>query len=973
MLSPSQFLKQQPAALYLRSWRSAGQFRYVAQSGCVIAEISQSLTVPPYVLWVERPRKFSKQYAPKSRAIEPQVVVSPVDQRTSSISVLGEARATVRFPASAAGEHLLDKGNEQRRYGFRGVPLGRRPPAAFDHFELMGRTRDISARLKWVLEGKALEGSSLTKFKVNLDRSFFSRPQHIIMNRNDFGGMISAFPAEAIFFHGQFEGKLNMLQFNEAHSAAKDYGHVVPEANSSAETLENLLGILRRQYAVIVFVGVLTMALALIYVVTATPRYKAVATMFIDRGKVQPFAQQQQMVIENPIDSGAMDGQIEILKSDAIALSVINSLHLTDDPEFGGSIDKYSDTRFGWFFGLFHSNVRSSSFDDSRVALASFEERLSVNRVGISFMIAINFVSNRPDRAAQIANAIVEAYINDQLEAKYEITRRANDWLQSRLGELQQQATTADHALADFKAKNNLVNVGNGQFSDEQQVSQLNIQLAEARAQTSTAQARLDRIERIINSAGDINDTHSAGTVADTLNSAIITQLRTKYLDLVNREADLSNRLGNNHLAVVNVQRQIRETRSSILDELKRFSETYKSDFEIAKQRQADVEKRLASAVSDSHSVGQAQGTLKELESKARTYHSLYDNLLQRYTELTQQESLPMTEARFITRASPPREKAYPKTRLILAGALFAGLALGFGVGLLREMLDSVFRTTKQVVAALHTNCLAVIPLAETARSISATPKQKQFESTGLRTISRDATILWTVNDFPLSRFAEAVRAVKLAVDLGVAEQSRVIGITSAIPDEGKSTISANLAVLMAQVGARVLLVDGDLRNPSLSRALAPRAACGLLDVISGNLSLEEAVWTDASTNLAFLPSAMPFRLTDSNEFFSNNSTKHFFKELRQRYDYVVVDLSPLAPVIDVRATTNLVDAYLLVVEWGRTKIKLVEHALNEADNVYENLLGVVLNKANMDKVHRYDGYLGSYYRNKHFARYYTD
>ena len=176
----------------------------------------------------------------------------------------------------------------------------------------------------------------------------------------------------------------------------------------------------------------------------------------------------------------------------------------------------------------------------------------------------------------------------------------------------------------------------------------------------------------------DPNDAHATGTVADTLNSQIINQLRTKYLDLVNREADLSARLGSNHLAVINLQRQIREIRNSILDELKRISETYKSEFEIAKQRQADVEKRLASAVSDAHSAGQAQGALSELESKARTYHSLYDNLLQRYTELTQQESLPTTEARFITRASPPRDKAYPKTRLILAGGTLCRPGAGF-------------------------------------------------------------------------------------------------------------------------------------------------------------------------------------------------------------------------------------------------------------------------------------------------------
>jgi succinoglycan biosynthesis transport protein ExoP len=818
------------------------------------------------------------------------------------------------------------------------------------------------------------------KIQVNGNEHFARPVRHIIINWNGTGGMVSLQRgtqrkrcSQDDFLRIPEPGKLNMLQLSNRHSAPEDYRRLAPE-DSPAEILEHLLGIVRRQYLVILFVGVLITALALIYVATATPRFMAVATMFIDRGKVQPFGQQQ-ILIDNPIDSSALEGQLQILKSDAIALSVINSLHLTDDPEFVGSTAKATWTIFDAFSGVFHSNNKDSNSDRTRSALASFEKRLSAGRVGISFVIEINFISNNPEKAAQIANAVVEAYINDQLEAKYEITRRANDWLQGRLGELQRLSTASDRAVADFKAKNNLVNVGNGQSADEQQISQLNTQLLEARAQTSTAQARLDRIEQIIKATGDLNDP-STGTVADTLNNQIISQLRTRYLELVNREADLSARVGSNHLAVINMQRQIREIKSSILDELKRISETYKSDFEIAKQRQVDVEKRLEAAILVSRSASQAQGALNELESKARTYHSLYDNLLQRYTELSQQERLPTTEARFITRASPPQEKAYPKSRLILAGALFAGLALGFGVGFLREMLDSVFRTTKQVVAALHTNCLAVIPLMEKSResSSSAVLDQKlQPEPTGIRTITRRSSAMWTVTDSPLSRFAEAVRAVKLAIDLSIPEKSKIIGITSAIPNEGKSTISANLALLMAQAGARVLLIDGDLRNPSLSRAFAPAAKGGILEVVSGKSSLKDVIWTDPLTNLAFLPAAMPFRLANSSEIFSNDLTENLFKELRHSYDYIILDLSPLVPVIDVRSTTNLVDAYVLVVEWGRTKIKLVEHALREAENVYENLLGVVLNKANMDIVHRYDGYLEDYYRNKHFARYYAD
>ena len=374
----------------------------------------------------------------------------------------------------------------------------------------------------------------------------------------------------------------------------------------------------------------------------------------------------------------------------------------------------------------------------------------------MSFVIEISFVSNKPERAAQITDAIVEAYINDQLEAKYEITRRANVWLQGRLGELQRQSATSDKAVADFKAKNNLVNVGNGQSADEQLISQLNTQLLEARAQTSTAQARLDRIEQIIKAAGDIDD-HSTGTVADTLNNPIISQLRTRYLELVNREADLSTRVGSNHLAVINMQRQIREIKGSILDELKRISETYKSDFEIAKQRQTDVEKRLAGAVRDSRSASQAQGALNELESNARTYHSLYDIFASTVYGIEPARIAADDRGTIYNSGfSTSRTKPYPKTRLMLASALFAGLALGFGIGFLREMLDSVFRTTKQVLTALHTNCLAVVPLAETtpASSPSAALEQKpqsQPEPGGLRTIISRSTVMWTISNAPLS------------------------------------------------------------------------------------------------------------------------------------------------------------------------------------------------------------------------------
>ena len=587
----------------------------------------------------------------------------------------------------------------------------------------------------------------------------------------------------------------------------------------------------------------------------------------------------------------------------------------------------------------------------------------------MSFVIEVSFVSNSAKLSAEIANAVVEAYITNQIETRNGTTEKATIWLQDRIRELGDQSTATDRAVAEFKTKNNIVQTNNGQLVNDQQVSELNTRLIDARAQTSAAEARLDRIDQVLRADG-------AGTVTDTLNSPIINQLRTKYLELSNREAEWSARLGTNHGAVVNVRRQINEIRNSIREELKRIAETYKSDFEIAKQRQEAIEKQLANAEGQAHSGGQARATLNELESKARTYHTLYDSLLQRYEESSRQGSLQTTQAQFVTRASPPLEKSSPKSRLILLGASCAGLLFGFGLGYLRNSLENSFRTTTQVVAALRTNCIAMIPLVPARSKPNRFRRKSRPKSTESRVMLHDASAYWTATRLPLSRFAESIRAIKLAVDLSLVDESKIIGVTSALPHEGKSTVSINIASTMAQVGARVILLDGDLRNPSLSRRLAPRAKLGIVDVILGKASLEDAVWTDPSTKLTFLPAMTPhyFQPSHSTELLASSLTGQFLERLRQSYDYVVFDLSPFVPVVDAHAALNFLDAHILVVEWGSTKIKAVERVLSEARNIRENLVGVVLNKVNMKKLHRYESHtIGEYYNNKYLSRYYEE
>jgi succinoglycan biosynthesis transport protein ExoP len=339
--------------------------------------------------------------------------------------------------------------------------------------------------------------------------------------------------------------------------------------------------------------------------------------------------------------------------------------------------------------------------------------------------------------------------------------------------------------------------------------------------------------------------------------------------------------------------------------------------------------------------------------------------------ESVQQQSFPITEARVITKASHPLRPSAPRPLFVLALSGAAGLLLGLGLARLRDLADRVFRTSDQVETILQTDCLAVLPKIARKDSKGVAPQaaNARFE----RAIQRNDGLFWHVIDEPFSRFSESIRSLKVAADLhNLSKQNKVIGFTSTLPNEGKSTIAGSFAELLAKSGARTLLVDCDLRNPSLTRSLASAAKSGILEYLAGNASMADIVWTDHSTNLDFLPAVVRGRFAHSSEVIGSDAMKEMFDALLQVYDYIIVDLSPLAPVVDVRVTTKFIDSYVFVIEWERTRIEVVEHALNIAKGVRDLMLGVVLNKADISRIGRY-GHDG-YYQNKYYSRYgYSD
>ena len=746
----------------------------------------------------------------------------------------------------------------------------------------------------------------------------------------------------------QYRAPLVQLEENEL-----TYDPPFSAEPSLAEHLATITGFIRRQFVIILAVVPLTLGLAVAYLYATPPLFTAQARILIDPGKVQVSS--QPIFGDNPVSMSLVDSQIEILKSDSFVLSIIKKLHLTQDGEFVGS----SQGLIGNIFQrLLHPSASVKPKTDSALeqrALAVFEKRLSVTRIGMTYVIEVEFQSIDPDRAAQIANAVADAYVVDQLEGKYQTIGKATAWLQDRLNELRVQASAAEHAVVEYKSKHNIVDTG-GHLINEQQLSELNTALVKARADTGQAKARLDRVSQILKNDTDPTAVDVA-TVADALNNQVIMKLRGQYLELAQREALFSNRLGHDHLAVVNLRNQMREFRRSIFDEFKRIAESYKSEYDIAKARESSLQASLAATVAGSETTNTAQIELRQLESSAQSYRSLYNSFQQRYTDFVQQQSFPMTEAK-VTQALPPSGSSSPKSFRILAMATVAGLALGFGLALLREIGDSVFRTSSQVRARLRTECVAMLPIVKPSPKDASgvTKSGTRANLTAARIIAPNAHLLRHVIDSPLSQFTEAIRTIKMTSDLGGGSKSnKVIGITSSLPDEGKSTVSAALAQLCAHSGARVILVDCDLRKRSLSHNLAPNATVGIVDVLTEAAKLDEVIWFDPSSKLSFLPAVVRSRLTHTSEVLTSATMKRLFNRLRETYDYVIVDLSPLAPVVDVRGTTHLLDSYLFVIEWGKTRIDVVERALNEAPGVYGNLLGVVLNKVDLVRLGRYD------------------
>jgi succinoglycan biosynthesis transport protein ExoP len=704
--------------------------------------------------------------------------------------------------------------------------------------------------------------------------------------------------------------------------------------------------------------------LGLLYVLVVSTLYTATSTVLVDPRRASVVETNQSVLTNFGTDDATIESQALLIQSVAILQRVIDKLKLTTDQEFIPTPSLLDPVKR--LFSIFSSDSPVSGASPEEAARARsveiLQRKMKVTRQGTTFLVDINVSSESPQKAAVIANAVAEAYFEEQVRAKSDATRIAATWLNGQIAELKSRVVASEQAVETYRSQNNLA-VSQGVTVNDQQITDLNNKLIAARVQTAEARAKFDQVQQLAKSGGD------AGSINAAITSDIVSKLRTQYADIAKNEADLTSKYGPRHPLVANVRAQRQDTQRLINEEIQRIIQSTRHDYDVAKSREASLQQSFDQLQGVSGSSGQAQVRLHELQREAEANRTLYESYLARFKETSAQESLEMPDSRVVTRASIPIRPSSPKTLLILGLALMLGLGAGTVLAFLADYLDSRIKTLEQAEEITGVPALAALPLIGT-RELAARAKRGKNElgsydprTTGLLPPSLQSPLARYAIEEPGTFFAEAIRAVRLAIQRTLRLQPiKIVLVTSALDSEGKTTLAANLAFSRATLGIKTLLIDGDLRNPGLTRALCPHADAGLLQVATGEAQLERAILLDRSTGLSILPSPAIKDVDSITELMFSERITDILDHLRRRYELIIIDSPPLVPLVDGRALAELADRIVLAVAWDQTPREVVSHTLNLLSPVHDRILGTVLTQVDLSRLRFYDYYRSSAY-----------
>jgi succinoglycan biosynthesis transport protein ExoP len=710
----------------------------------------------------------------------------------------------------------------------------------------------------------------------------------------------------------------------------------------------------KRRWTVVTLVLVVTSVVA-VGTLKQRPVYQARALMEIEKENPNVLSLKELFELDTVSDT-YLETQYRVLGSDQLARRVIGALDLAGREEFSPQHRPAAAEARG---GAARAPAAAVDAEAAATALRRFRERLQITPVKRSRLVEILFESEDPELAARAANTLADEYRQQYLEQRWEATERASEWLAQQLEALKVRLERAEEDLQGYAREQDLLFLATESGDPANLMQERLRDLEEELARATAARIEAESLDQTVAAVGP-----EALPPAD---SRVEQELVVRLAELRRERAELETSFTAGYPRLEQVSSQVRELEAELAAARARAAARVASQYRTALGRERLLQRALEDARRQAAAVAERSVQYRILKREVETNRQLYDALLERLKEAGVSSAIRASHIRLVDRAVPPRRPARPVLALNLALGVLLGLGLGVGAAFLTEHLDNSVKSPEDVERYLRLPALAFIPAAASlangrGRSYGRLPAGRpQPLALGPAGASRDAG--WMRIDRPPlehTALAEAFRSLRTSVLLSAADRPpRTLLVSSAHPGEGKTTVSTNLAIALAQLGQRVLLVDGDMRRPSVDRALGvEESGTGLAAYLAGGADWRSLVRTaPGCAGLDVLPAgpAPP----NPAELLSGERMRELVGGASAEYNFVVLDSPPLVNVSDSRILATLVEALLLVVKSGATPREEVRRARALAEDVGANVIGVVLNHLDLRAA---AGYGSGYY-----------
>ena len=735
------------------------------------------------------------------------------------------------------------------------------------------------------------------------------------------------------------------------------------EGEDTGFSITDILALLHKRTKLIVAVIAGLTAAAAVIVSMMPNKYTAISTVMLE-SREKTVTDVGRVVDGIRVDTPAIESQVEIIASAAIALRVIDKLGLRNDPEFGGfpSSSALGTKLIGAPSRRSTATTTASSAAATPAAaaqaaqafhtwsapaagrrdyvLANFLDGLDVRRVRNSHVIEISYTSTSAAKAAVIANAIAQAYIAHELDQKIKQSEMATSFLKTKLKSLRHRVTVAEQAVQRFKADNNLYD-SDGHLLSEKRLTRLMEKTIAARNDTAEARSRFEQLHKMM------LEHMPKGAIADVLKSHTVRMLKEQHAKIAGRVAELAIKYGPRHPSMQKARAELRDIDRQINNEVDKILSNLKNEYDVAEAREATLRTNLATLERQQGKLGQIGVKLDELEREANSSRQLYEAILSRYKQTAETQSMQLPDSRIVETALVPLRTSAPKRKKTVVIAFASSIAIALGLALLLEFLQSGQPMGRATTREIRLQQLASLPsFNETGQFATS-----QFANDPLHAIRM-------VLADPQSEYTQAIEALVLALDEQFAPPgrqrnsgppgARVMMLTSALPGDGRTTLASNLAHLYAMSGRRTLLIDGDLRKGGLTSLLAPRrhAYAGLHDCLAAAVPAQVAILHESTSGLNFLPARGHARQQlPVSVALASKQTAIIMAQLRKDFDMIVIDAPPLLPVADGRLLADHADQILFVMSWHKTPKELAIKAIRTLQYNADKLVGIIANQ----------------------------